>query len=199
MANIVVYDPADAIVANRVITYIRSGHTPDYQVGNYLINPDVTGLSGIDIKYWKENAGAVVEMIQAEKDAIDDALKQPEIIVSNEQTGVLTTNSRDFIELYSYEPFLDAATYIVQFFAEITNSQSNRKTDWEFVVEDVDVRAEGRYKPDEDDDYTPISCSFAYTNATVDNVKFSVNLLSSRPAGTAKIRRILVTLRKEGA
>ena len=37
----------------------------------WLLEPDLSGLSGIPVKYLKQSGGAVVEMTQAEKDAVD--------------------------------------------------------------------------------------------------------------------------------
>ena len=40
---------------------------------NVLLDPDLSALSGIPMKYWKQSGGSVVEMSQAEKDAVDAA------------------------------------------------------------------------------------------------------------------------------
>ena len=65
MAHIAIYDK----VTKRVLEYLRSVHTPDYQDrDNVLINP---GLPGCEMKYWKVEKGAIEEMSQAEKDKVD--------------------------------------------------------------------------------------------------------------------------------
>lgn len=46
MANIIKYDPSNPIVADRVIKYIKSANTPEYQSGNYLINSNLSAVSG---------------------------------------------------------------------------------------------------------------------------------------------------------
>lgn len=74
MANVIEYDPADPIVVNRVIAYLKSVNTPDYGAGNYLVNPNLSAVSGIDEKYWKVDTVSVVEMNTAEKEAIDEYL-----------------------------------------------------------------------------------------------------------------------------
>lgn len=76
MANIIEYDPSDPIVNDRVVNIFESANTPDYESGNYLINPDLSGVSGVDQKYWKESAGSVVEMTTPEKEDIDDYLDE---------------------------------------------------------------------------------------------------------------------------
>lgn len=70
MANVAIYDEEN----DRIIDYKKSVNTPDYQNrADVLINPDVSALAGVPIKYWKHLGGAVVEMSQAEKDALDQA------------------------------------------------------------------------------------------------------------------------------
>ncbi len=75
MSDIVVYDPADPIVAGRVTDYRISVHTPDWEGNpNTLVNPDLSGVSGVPQIYWKESTGSIVEMSAGEKTAIDDDL-----------------------------------------------------------------------------------------------------------------------------
>jgi len=72
MANIIEYDPDNSLVTNRVVIYMQSVNTPEYSEGSYLINPSLAAVEGIELKYWKVDTGAVVEMSTAEKEAIDD-------------------------------------------------------------------------------------------------------------------------------
>jgi len=175
-----------------------SVNTPDYPIAIWIINPDLSGVVYVPKKYWKTTGDVVSEMNQTEKDAIDASLIQPETIATNQHMAELTTTSGTLVEVYSYEPYLDDVVYIVQFFAEITNSARNKKISWEFLINDTTVIGEGKYSPGKNNDYTPISVGFVYVNPIVDNVKFSFKMLSTRPTGTAKVRRILVTLRREG-
>lgn len=70
MANVVIYDTGD----NHVLSYLRSVNTPDYSERNdVVINPDLSAVIGIALKYWKHDNGSIVEMSQAEKDALDAA------------------------------------------------------------------------------------------------------------------------------
>lgn len=79
MSDVVQYDPADPVVAGRVTLHRKSVNTPDWNgLPNTLVNPDLTGLYNpatrvytVPLAYWKESGGSIVEMIQAEKDAID--------------------------------------------------------------------------------------------------------------------------------
>lgn len=67
-----------ATVINRT-TYevLYSVNTPDYPVESWLINPDLSGVSGAPEKYWKVVDDSVVEMTQEEKDAVNLALTPP--------------------------------------------------------------------------------------------------------------------------
>ena len=70
MANIVIYDPADPSVTNRVTSYLTSVNTPNYNgVTDKLVNPDLSGLGGVPWMNWKVSGATVVEMSTAEKDA----------------------------------------------------------------------------------------------------------------------------------
>ena len=69
-----------ADVVNRTtLTYIRSVHTPDYPPSEWLINPDLSAVAGVEQRYWKIEKDAVVPMTQAERDAVDAAIKQAQI------------------------------------------------------------------------------------------------------------------------
>jgi len=199
MSNVIVYDPDDTVVANRVTDYLKSVNTPEYEGGNTLINPSLAAVSDVNIIYWKVNAGTVVGMTQIEKDAIDASLVRPKYITSDEDEEEHTTTNTSFVEVYSFIAYLAEETYVVKWFAEITNSSSNRKTTWEFRINGTAVKAQGIYKPVDADDYEPIGAGFKYVNPSVSDVKFSVYLKTSQSNGTAKIRRNLITLRKEGA
>ncbi len=76
MANILIQE-------NGKIKYLESVNGAEYildlnvpkdqlqgKTPNILINPDLSAVQGVDQKYWKIQNGSVVEMTQAEKDAI---------------------------------------------------------------------------------------------------------------------------------
>lgn len=74
MANIALYNPS-AVVVNQVTTYLLSVNTPDYDSEpNKVVNPDLSALTGIPMKWWKVDTGVVVEMSSGEKDTIDNSL-----------------------------------------------------------------------------------------------------------------------------
>lgn len=72
MAIIIKYDPADPVVANRVTEYVGLGD-PNFYSNPKLINPNLSGVSGVSQKFWKVDAGAVVEMTAGEKDDVIEA------------------------------------------------------------------------------------------------------------------------------
>lgn len=84
MSVVVKYNPEDELVIDRLEIIYPSAHTVDWiGVANVLINPPFPGGPSFDskadearywlarIKYLKRIANAVVEMVQAEKDVID--------------------------------------------------------------------------------------------------------------------------------
>jgi hypothetical protein len=76
MSNIVLFNPSDTIVANRVTQYLNSVNTPDYNgVTDKIINPNLSSVSGVDQNYWKVQDGSVVEMSAGEKTSMDTLLK----------------------------------------------------------------------------------------------------------------------------
>jgi len=73
MANVIIFDE----VTKRVTDYLKSVHTPDYTGrDDIIINPE--NLPICVMKYWKIANGQIVEMSQAEKDAVDAEEKQRE-------------------------------------------------------------------------------------------------------------------------
>lgn len=63
-----------ALVVNRgTRQVIRSANTPDFPSQDWLINPDLSGVSGLPTKYWKIVGDSVQAMSQPERDAADAA------------------------------------------------------------------------------------------------------------------------------
>ncbi len=59
-----------ANVLNRTTKqYLESVNTPDYPTEDWIINPDLSSVSGVDKKYWFLDGDTVREMTAAEKDA----------------------------------------------------------------------------------------------------------------------------------
>ena len=65
MANVILFKP------NQQPQYLTSVNTPDYSSDpDVIVEPDLSSVSGVPIKFWKRSGNTVVEMTQAEKDAI---------------------------------------------------------------------------------------------------------------------------------
>jgi len=63
-----------ASVVNRSTkVHLRSVHTPDYPSQDWIINPDLTKLKGIETKYWVVKGDFVGEMSDSAKAAVDAA------------------------------------------------------------------------------------------------------------------------------
>lgn len=62
MASVALFNPTQ---------YLVSVNTPDYEGNpNAIINPDITAVQGVPLKFWKRVGNTIVEMTQAEKDAV---------------------------------------------------------------------------------------------------------------------------------
>lgn len=55
--------------------YLTSVHTPDYSSDpDAIVNPDVSAVIAVALKYWKRSGNSVVEMSAGEKSAVDSAI-----------------------------------------------------------------------------------------------------------------------------
>jgi hypothetical protein len=68
MANIAIFH------AGQTPQYLTSVNTQDYSSDpDAIINPDVSALTAVAVKYWKRSGDLVLEMTAGEKDAVDAA------------------------------------------------------------------------------------------------------------------------------
>lgn len=77
---------------NRVSLQLKSSvNTPDFPADEWVINPDMSAVEGVDNKYWKLNGDIVSEMNPAEKDAVDLAASETakDATIAEMQTGAL--------------------------------------------------------------------------------------------------------------
>lgn len=71
MADILRYDP-DSTPPGKVIAYLSSQDTSQYEgLPNILINPEVTLLFEVPVRYWLVEGGVVREMTAQEKADVD--------------------------------------------------------------------------------------------------------------------------------
>jgi len=69
-----------ADVLNRLTKqFLRSVNTPDYPEADWLINPDLSRVTGIPWRYWKIVGESVVEMTTEEKAIVDQPLPRTEL------------------------------------------------------------------------------------------------------------------------
>ena len=62
-------------VLNRTtMLYLESVHTPDYPEEDWLVNPDLSNVSGVPPRHWVISGSDVLEMDAAAKAAVDGAL-----------------------------------------------------------------------------------------------------------------------------
>lgn len=70
MSNVAIFK------AGKTPEYLVSVNTPDYDKDpDVLVNPDVSALKDVPLKYWKRQGSVVTEMTQPEKLAVDNAEK----------------------------------------------------------------------------------------------------------------------------
>lgn len=62
-----------SVLNKTTLQYIESVNTPDYPTSDWIVNPDMSNVEGVPLKYWKLDGTDVVEMSQAEKEAVDAA------------------------------------------------------------------------------------------------------------------------------
>lgn len=126
MANVIHRTQRDA---GGCLLYRTSIHTPDYSTDNWVINPDLSGLGGVDCKYWKVVGDAVVEMNQTEKDAVDAA----ELAAAKTQRKIdLRQEAIDYFET-RYSSFVQdmfASLHLDAFETGKTNRRAYLATYW---------------------------------------------------------------------
>lgn len=81
-----------ATVLNRTTKQlIRSANTPDYPIASWVVEPDLSLVDGVSVKYWVITGDVVSEMDQASKDVVDAAEVQSlkDALEAESDTGIL--------------------------------------------------------------------------------------------------------------
>jgi len=73
---------------------IDYANTPDYLETEWIINPDLSTVQSLPVKYWKIEGDNVLEMTQQEKDDVDNALLPA---AKTDQTTRLIVDTRNYI------------------------------------------------------------------------------------------------------
>lgn len=89
-----------ATVLNRTTKeLIDSANTPDYPLANWIINPNLSAVSGFASKYWIITGDAVTLMSSAQRAAVDAAeLTAARDAIAN-QIDAINTYGRAFAEI----------------------------------------------------------------------------------------------------
>jgi hypothetical protein len=103
--------------------FLESVNTPDYDESDWIIDPDMSAVDGVPVKYWKISGNIVSEMNQDEKAAYDSAHPAPIKDVSPRQMRSALILSGVSLES------IDAALNTL---SEPTRSLA--RTEWEFSL-----------------------------------------------------------------
>jgi len=79
--------------------FITSANTPDYPVGEWIINPDMSAVVGEPSKYWIITGDNVTLMDQAARDAVDAAEETAQLDSIADELDQTRTIMRAFAEV----------------------------------------------------------------------------------------------------
>lgn len=138
-----------ANVLNRITgEYLKSVNTPDYSTTDWIINPDLSGVSGVPVRYWKIAEDAVSEMTELEKHVVDAELELSRLnsisIREGDTFQISFTDSRDKIQntwlpLESNNSNSNRSPAIIGWESKLVGIQfTNSKTDI-----DIDIQLHG--------------------------------------------------------
>jgi|SRR3990167_3445131 len=75
--------------------YLISVNTPDYEGVDSIVNPDISAVADIPLKYWKRDGNNVIEMTVEEKQVIDDA----ELLERKKNAESFDISLKDLVEV----------------------------------------------------------------------------------------------------
>ena len=126
MAQIVIYDPNDPIIPNRVKQFIPSGNTPDFQGNaNTLINPDLSGLT-LPSTYWVYDDPDIVEMQVSEQQEINESIS----LLSykfEEKTTHETTSASEYTYLTLPINIIEAGNFRISYILNFKYQNSGKQ------------------------------------------------------------------------
>lgn len=110
MANITIFK------SGQTPQYVQSVNTPDYE-GNpdIIINPDISAVKIIPLKYWKHDGNKILEMTQAEKDTVDLTeiqTRKNNIGLDEYWSGLLKTLNNQGITVTETDLLINIRSYI---------------------------------------------------------------------------------------
>lgn len=152
--------------------YLESVNTPEYPTETWIINPDLSSVSGVDSKYWKITGDVVSEMNQTEKDAADTAEQEAEIIesviVDSAAESILTITDIDNVDAQKLRASLQNVTaddYIVHWA-------------YEFQIDNKGKSIQVRVQLDDTTDISNVTTKRAYDGFETNNGMKKVTLTS---------------------
>ena len=119
-------------------------------------------------------------------------------VLYGSEEGLDSTSATDWVQAWRYAPTLEQATYVVFFYAEITNRSGSYITYGRVQINDTDTISELGVEPEniDDDEYMPMSGVYVFSNSTAGVVNFDFDFYSEGSSGTARIRRKRIVLVK---
>lgn len=99
-----------AAVLNRTTKqFIRFANTPDYPAAEWIINPDLSAVTGFASKYWTITGDVVTLMTQAERDAVDaqEAAESFDAAVANVVDPIANPTNSDGVLIRTLVEFVN--------------------------------------------------------------------------------------------
>ena len=133
---------ASVISRTNPCDYRTSVNTPDYSVVDWIINPDVSDLTGVPCRYWKIVGDLVLEMTPEEKAVVDAVIPpaQPaslEVLYAENllESGTTSTSYQDKVELEF--ALIAAKTCMIFWFCEIKPTLYSRGVKVQICVDEI--------------------------------------------------------------
>jgi|SRR3990167_1320831 len=75
--------------------YLISVNTPDYEGSDSIVNPNISLVADVPLKYWKRDGNNVLEMTTEEKQIVDDI----ELLERKKNAESLDISLKDLVEV----------------------------------------------------------------------------------------------------
>ena len=90
---------------------IQSANTPDYPTADWIINPDLSAVAGVNSKYWKISGDVVSEMSAGEKTTEDDVVANVDV---TKATKLAAIDDKTLSLIYAGEDHVAATIRILK-------------------------------------------------------------------------------------
>ena len=191
MDNILIFNPADPTVSYRVTQYISGVNGSDYTSNPYApINPSMSSVSGISMAYWKVDTTNVVEMSTQEKSLVDQNISYSDVQIT--QASEISTNSTDWQDAIRQTYKINPGSYKIDFSCEVSTSSSNGKVKVK-IGSGATEKTTFKVKVD-NGGYTPLATFLTFTNDSVQNIAFWVQISTPDVSYSVSIRNIYIKI-----